>query len=207
MPALPPVDGFVRIVCSGTYNTKTWANIFYANVSPGSAISSADLQAIATAVSGLWNTNFAPSLSNLVSLTQVAVTDIGSDTGLTELDTTVHAGSQAGNSASPQVCLLLSWKIARRYRGGHPRTYLPGVIEADVDGAGVVTGARQTALNTACTNWRAGINGIALSGSSPVLSVVHYVKNGVVQSTPTVDDVLSGRCSPLVATQRRRLRS
>jgi hypothetical protein len=196
----------VRIALTGTYGVKTWANVFHAIVDDTGPVGSSDLAGIAGATSTAWSTHLSPSLSNAIALTQVAATDLTSDTGLTELDTSVHTGGQAGNASPPQVALLLSWKIARRYRGGHPRTYLPGVIEADVDNYGAVIAARQTALNTGATNFRLAINSVVVAGGTPRMAVVHYYRNGVIQATPTVDEVLSGRCSPLVATQRRRLR-
>lgn len=205
MPVLPPADGVARVVISGQWDTKAWANIFHVRCAPG-PIPQGQLDEIVTIFHNWWSTSIAPHVSNAVSVDQVQAVDIGSSTGAVSTNSVVIVGGVAGNAYPPNTSFLINWKINRRYRGGHPRTYLPGPTQNDSNTAGVVLPGSITAMNTAAN---ALINNLLLGTTLPggyALSTVHYHLGHVLLTVPIVDAIQAGTCNGKLATQRRRLR-
>lgn len=207
MPALPDVPGLLRVTFQGTLGTLTWANVMHVGYDLADTITQADADAMANSAHGAYNNRIMPQLHSSVTLGQVTVVDLSSTSGVSAINTDGGGGGQAASVSPLSVAFLVNWKIARRYRGGHARSYLPGVSEADVDGSGIILGTRRTALNTALGQFIADIAATAGGPTNPHLAVVHYFKDGVLQSSPTVDPIVSGSCNIICGTQRRRLRA
>jgi hypothetical protein len=116
------------------------------------------------------------------------------------------AGLASGTTAPANLAVVISWQIGRRYRGGHPRTYLPGPItEYTLDH---VHWSQPTvdSFTTNAGSYLGRINGIVVATFGPFrLVCVHYKHAHAALIPPAVDNVLSGRCNPLIGTMRRRL--
>lgn len=170
---LPDVPGGVKIRLLGTMSGNAkWANVLHAKVS--APLTTTLANTAATAIKGYWASDLAPQIHNTVSLTTVEVTDISSRTGAQGTDTTGSAGTAALQVAPNSVAACLTFKIVNRYRGGHPRMYLPGVrqdwvINGSSWGSGVAL-----AYQTAGRAFLAHINGMIAGGLVWQLAAVSY---------------------------------
>ena len=205
MAALPDIPGLVRVAVHGTLpNSKKWANVFHCSYTPGDLT-----QAQADAFVAHFRTaygNFQTVISGAVGVNEIVLTDLADVTGVTAVDTTAFSGAHSGDMEPPNVCYLVSWKIARRYRGGHSRTYIPGAIADQVDAGGALVSGTLGALQTAADAFLADLDGVSVPFATSKLMVPHYTLNGVRVSVPEVDQVTAAKASPLIATQRRRVR-
>jgi hypothetical protein len=172
----------------------------------GTAVTTAQLTTLAALVSAQWNTNLKPLTPAGIALTLVEVEDLGHP------DTVpgVWAGNIAGTNAQPaqpaEVATLINFAIARRYRGGKPRVYLPMGPSASLSSPIQWNGAWVTSVNG---GWAAFITGI-ISGSGSGAAVdkqvsVSYFNDKAPRATPVIDDVLSATASQVPASQRRRM--
>lgn len=209
MPALAPIPGVARVVVSGTYSIRTWANIFHVALLSGDPMSQAVVDDIAATVYDAYGTNLMSRLPAAAVATQCLATDLGSDQGLAGVASGNKVGTETGNPVSLNSGLLVNWRIAKRYRGGHPRTYLPGAVEDDVDGPGVIIAAAVTEVTTGANAFIAAL--VGNTGAAGVLQLVtpHYVVNNTPIQPPVVPEtspILSGTCNKTIASQRRRVR-
>lgn len=129
-------------------------------------------------------------------------TDWGSDTGLTYNSVGTYEGEVGSNGTlqPPNVAALISGQVGIRYRGGHPRIYLPYV------GASALTDEYSDSLSPSavesCTSAYTDLQSIMSTGSG------YRIMNQVLYRRKT-GDVLrwdSFVVNGLLATQRRRLR-
>jgi hypothetical protein len=211
MPALPNAPGVLRLRLIGTVNGSPWNSVQHARFS-GTAPSDAELQTVGTAVGTAWNDAIAQLCANTVALSQVEVTD------LTELDagvglaTTAHPGLRAGTANANQVAMVASYKIHVRYRGGHPRTYWPAGVQADITGGKTWSGAFLTLAQGACVDYVGNINAIQLGGGSLTFCAVSYYSGKdpvtglpTLRPNPVNYTVTTVAVHPRVDTMRSRL--
>lgn len=206
MAALPPVVGVARVAVSGTNHDQPWANVFHVKIGTGFAMSSAGVTTFATAFANAYTTALYPIMSQQCGARECTVIQLESDTAPSASVAVTGAGAVTGDIAPLSTAKLLKWNISRRYRGGHPRTYLSGVPENDLaaDGRLYLPGA-VTGTQNAASNFLSAVNALTAEGEDISLCTVHYVKNNAVLATPLVDDILSVIAQPEIATQRRRL--
>lgn len=205
MPSLPNVNGVARFTVTGHQGTEKWANIFHIAGLTGPWTQGEMTTAVAQ-LGTIYSNRFGASLSSAGGLDQVDGIDLTNSTGVIARNTTTHAFTGGAASTSPNVAFVLHWAIARHYRGGHPRTYLPCVQEADVDVSGNVSAGTKGNINAAAALFLSDITtNITVGGVGAVLCAVHYYKDKVLLSTPLVDNITLGTCRNVVGTQRRRL--
>lgn len=166
------------------------SNIFYGLLVGGAPSSPTNLSNVAT---GMFTAIFAgsPALKDVIastwSLESIETFDNSGGTNFF-VDPTASPMAGGGGSLPPQVSTAISWPIASRYRGGHPRTYLPGVLIADESTPGsrmMSTGAQAAKLNAA-TNFLTSANSIVpSSGVTFTLGTIRASSHGA-QLTPPV---------------------
>jgi hypothetical protein len=153
----------------------------------------------AAAVLAAWKVGSGPlsRLSNLIAMTGVRATDIGSSNGgiATVSDTTVGGQSTASALATRAACALVQWNGGTRSRSSRGRLYYGPIMETDIttDGA-TLGGTNASQFGTAMTNFRT-----SLSGSGYGLVVLS-------RKLSTAFPVTSSIVEPIIATQRRRIR-
>lgn len=208
---LPDAAQIIQFVMGGTHNGYPWLNVGYLQYT-GIAPTVADLNSIGTAIGNAWNTNIAPLCHANVTMQSVNLTDltnrgaaISAVTGLN------HPGTRAGTDVPNQVAAVISWKINHRYRGGHPRSYWPAGVQADITSGRSWASAFQTAATAAAGAFRTALNAITY-GSSTVRMVsmnfyTHDPTTGkpIYVGTPVPYTIQSALCHGRVDTQRRRL--
>lgn len=207
MPPLPNVPGVTKIEISGTYHDTQWLNIFYTGYS-GSAPPAGSLSSYqgswATAVEDAYGAEM--SVDN--ELTGWKITDLATDVGAVVEGSFSTFGSRTGDFQPANVCMVASLEISRRYRGGHPRKYLPwGTSGTMASGStkdwdsGFVTDC-QSKFDTMIANF----TGVTFGGTTWNNNVnVSYRSGGVVRTAAQVDVVTSAIVRTRICSQRRRL--
>jgi hypothetical protein len=104
---------------------------------------------IATDINSQWVIHMKPVVSNEFFLQRVDVTDLGTADGATNYYGVPQGGAVAATVLPPNDCIVIQHHIGRRFRGGHPRTYLSGVAESDVTNDGHLVGGVGSAWLTA----------------------------------------------------------
>lgn len=97
---------------------------FYLSYS-GSAPTGANCDTLATDISASFGSRLAGEMSQNFALSEVDVLDIASNSGLSGQWNGTINGGQSGQPLPLQVATNIEFGLARRYRGGKPRIYLP----------------------------------------------------------------------------------
>ena len=123
MPALPAVPNVLKVTLVGAAALDVDIVTRFFIGFAGSEPSVGQLSTFDVAVGNAWNTNLAAWAAASFTLTEVNSVDLTSATAAASDDAVSHAGSRAGSGNANDDCFVMSYEIARRYRGGHPRGY------------------------------------------------------------------------------------
>jgi hypothetical protein len=206
-PPIPP--GIARVAISGLYLGHKWASVYYLQLT-GSAIVAADLNTLSGDIAAAWNTRYNANLSNNVSITQVAIVYIPSVGNEVNGSWT---GSHAGTAGSSDVenagtCAVINWKISAYYRGGHPRTYLPGLLNANITNGSQIGSGELTNLATASTGFLADNNGFTTTNISGVaMGTLSYAHANTWRNPPIFRPYTGCSIRGVIGSQRRRVLS
>lgn len=205
---LPDAAGIVKIRLLGkTVGGTNWANVLHAQVT--GALSTPTLNTVATSIRGYWTSDLAPWIVTGTTLTTVELTDLSTRSGAQGLDQVGAAGTLAGAPAGANVAACLTLKIPNRYRGGHPRMYLPGVgSAASINGVTWSTGVAGN-YTTGGRAFLAHINALITGSTTWKLCAVSYFhKVGGIEaykSPPDIYVISDIICHTRVDSMRRRL--
>lgn len=185
----------------------------------GSVPTATELDTFCTSISSAWNTNLKSFAFSDVTLTSVEAIDLSSGTGASGLWTGAIAGTNTGEPLPANAAFIVKFLIDRRYRGGHPKVYLPYLVAESLDSvqewlsataAGLVTAfaAFMTDLLTDGWSGAGGMEHVAVSffhGFTNFLeSSGRYRAIPTARSTPVVDIIHGYAANPKVGSQRRR---
>lgn len=205
MPPLPAVPGVLRVAVEGLFGVANWANVFHVQYT-GDVLDDTNAGFFASDFLAAYSDNFKALMSTAWSTEQCNVTDLSSDTAGQGTDATHTAGTHSGDILSAQSAIVISWKISRRYRGGHPRTYLCGITQDRLTSSTHVTGAFADDVHDAAVAFAADVEALATpSAHTWKLACVHYMKDKAPLDEPTVDVFTSATVDSRVDSQRRRL--
>lgn len=222
MPALPSVPGVVRIDLTYTRggdphltNRTFWRYT-------GGAPSNSDMDALATDLAGLWSAAFAGLCSTDVTFTNVKCTDLSSPSGGQGSAAVSHDGTRGGATLSVNDCVVINFQIARRYRGGKPKTFNPFGVSTDMVNDRTWGSIFLIEVNEAWALWQSDIGGAVVGtttmGAQCNVSYYHgfaSVQNPVTlrwrniptpRTAPDVDTIASFSANAIIGSQRRRLR-
>jgi len=121
LPASPCVR--VRLGYTASAGTEMGSR-FYLSYS-GAAPTAANCLTLATDIATAQGTHLAPYCYQLISLTEVDVLDIATDSGAHGTYAASNAGGLSGGTLTANAAVNVEYDIARRYRGGKPRMFLP----------------------------------------------------------------------------------
>ena len=163
---LNPVPNVLRVVLEGFVDTSSadtlWANVLHFTYS-GTAPSNAVCTTIGTSIATAWATNMAPECPSPTTLQVVTVTDLTSPTSGEGEALVLHPGTRGDDSIPANAAVLISYPSALRYKGGHPRTYLYVLGNADLLGA---TNWSTAATAEVQTHWQAFLSAAAAVSAS-----------------------------------------
>lgn len=165
----------------------------------------AQLQDFQTAFDPLWLAIWEYTGSADANYKSCYVTDWTSDTGLQTPPVADYseAGSQSGY-AGAQVAELISIRVPQRYRGGHPRIYLPAIGAGALTSMSTInptyTADQATAYETMITT----LNTLGSGSGGPYSQVVYRFRDNEAKATLLTPSSIF--VNDELATQRRRLR-
>lgn len=123
MPALPDVNKVVRCALVATlgsdFDVVTRFFIRYAGTAP----TNSDLDEFAADISEAYNADLKGDIDADTVLKEIECVDLSSPSAAVGLWTGSITGTHSGTPLPANVCMVVSYQIARRYRGGHPRGY------------------------------------------------------------------------------------
>jgi hypothetical protein len=219
MPALPAAGKVVRCDLFFTYSTnlRVRDRIYFNYTGAGPSV--ADLNTLAATISSAWNTQMSPQQNSSAVLTQIQLTDLVSSTGAQTVLTVSRTGTLAGAALPSATAMIIKFRIARRYRGGHPRFYLVGRVAQDETNQSAWLSASGSAVAVA---WAAFI-AACIAGPPASLGTMAHVNVSYflgftnktfasgrtravpnVRATPVVDVVTSYSVNLTMGSQRRR---
>lgn len=223
MTPLPAVQNVLQVTFKFSYGQDldviTRFHVQYAAATIIQGDINAYAQDQATNASATW----ASSMHPLVTLTLVTAVDLNSPTGLVGNSTTTVPGTRTGAELPASTCVLTNSHVARRYRGGKPRNYLPWGIATDLVDP-------QHWNPTAISGFQGGVNSLVTRLQNPhgslaglaLVNVSYYqgstgkvvgddpkYQHGITIPTkrpvPQVDPIGLVLVNPRPGTQRRRL--
>lgn len=221
MPARPPVTNVLQVVLKHESDTadQDIVNRFYLQFS-GTPPVSADLVEFAQDVSEEWTTYCAPEAKSTLKLSEVSVEDLTSPTSAVGiLGGLAIAGTRSGPELSAGAAVCMQQKIARRYRGGHPRQYLMWGTQLDLATTSAWLTASAAEFEVQWLDFITHVLADAWTGATLLNQVNvsyysgftnHTYPSGRTRAIPTlrvsplVDPILGYNTNPRVASQRRR---
>ena len=201
-------DGTARVAIQGTHRGTNWANVFWCNLSGGATAPQADLDAWLTSFANAAKANLYTPCVNTVTFVQAKATLFQS--GGTVLQS-LSAMTGTGGAAVAEIddnsaCYVVSWTSSVYWRGGKPRTYLPGVQQgSSTDGHTLVAGDR-TAVAADAAAFRTAVNALthgAITATS--LGFVSFNSGNTARPSPLFFNVTGATVHGRLGSQRRRL--
>jgi hypothetical protein len=222
MPALPPAASVVKIAMKCTSGSDLdMVNRVFMQYS-GTAPTVAQLNTFAAAVAAAWASELSAAYTTEKTLVAVTVEDLTSSTAAVGAWAGANAGVLGGGDLPLGVCVMLNFAIARRYRGGKPRSYFSWGSQADLSGDQTWLGSALTAFlgyyNTFITQVKAAPWAGATITDQVNVSYYEGFTNFTgptgrdrARSTPragaaVVDAITAVSANPRYASQRRRNR-
>jgi hypothetical protein len=220
MPALPNVPAVIRLSIRQTLSEDLDViNRLFVHYT-GTAPNTSQLVTFAQAVGTAWAARLFANLSHELVGVGVTATDLSSasspevDVPFTGSGASVVASTPAGTA------FVISHKMARRYRGGHPRTYIAGLPNDQMADAQTWTTTLINALRTDFSNFIADVAAAGWTGAGVIdpVNVSYYAgftnhtyPSGRVRPIPNlrpggplVDLITDHLPNARVASQRRR---
>lgn len=207
MPTTPLfLPGLVKVDHHMSYAGREWHVIrwlFYGI----SDFSDAELTTIATGAQAAFTPLFNFTSQHNV-LDGTTVTDFSSDMGLSHTITAGGVGEETSADLPIQVACEIEWKIRRRYRGGHPKTFLSAMTEGQLDGIDQWATTFIAALETAAAAYIIAMQAVDVVRASvdyfPNLVNVSKFLHGVERLALVIDPIVGAVVNGTTASQRRR---
>jgi len=207
MPALEPVAQTLKVVMNGTTTAgRNWAIITHW-LYTGSAPSDGNCDGFAVNFMNAWVTEMIPLQCTDMSTASCQVTDLtSSSSGQGSYDHVV-AGTRSGDVIPAGASMLAQYSQALRWRGGHPRQYLPVGVTTDLLNTSEWTAGFTTTCATAWSAVLGTFTGATQGGTTISQQGMASYRSGRVDRVPGlfVPITFSG-CSEVVASQRKRTR-
>lgn len=221
MAPLPAAAGVLQLAVKGTFlGGSTWLSRVYVHYS-GTAPTNAQLATFLTAVDTAWGTNMQPLQDGDTNTTEFNVIDLTSATSAVADKIVSRTGSRAGTTLPADVCAVISYEIARRYRGGHPRGYWRMGTATDESTPRIWGTAAVTAFKSGYDAWMTAVIAAGWTGAGTLSQVNVSYFNGftvvtnpitgrarnvpTLRVSPVIDTVQSTICRTTYGTQRRRI--
>lgn len=198
----------VQLQYSFDFHDPLALNTFYCYGAGVEGATAAELDDFTAAVGTEWSTaGLEGYMSSTHSLLNVWCADWSGPTGNEGLSLINTPGDEGGAALTAQACVLVNFEVPLRYRGGHPRLYMPlGTVDSmstPILWLSDFVSNLQGAFNT-FFSW---VNEQEIGGS-PITWSLYRTRQKVadVLQPPSHYPVSSPTVSPVPATIRRRVR-
>jgi len=131
MPPLPSVPHVLVIQLKfivGNANVLSRGHVSYASAAP----SRDDLNQYAANIDAETGAHLLPLFSTQVKTSEIMVTDLTSTSAARGIAPSRQVGTRRGLPNGAAVAALINFRVARRYRGGKPRVYVPFFVSSDL---------------------------------------------------------------------------
>jgi len=200
----------VRVAISGKNFGNNWANIFHCQFTTSSSIAQSDLDSWLNTFQAQYKTSFAARMNANATYAQSSATLYTPGGGVLQSNVAMTGtGSHGGTAVTDAtMCKVISWLSTVYWRGGKPRTYVPGIETGDLaaSSASVLANAEITAMTTAATGFRTAVNAMTqgtITGTT--LGFVSFQSGNVVRPTPLFFAYTGAKVHSRAGTQRRRM--
>jgi hypothetical protein len=220
MPPLPDVAKVLRIeytfLLDEDINAKTRHFVRYS----GSAPTNAQLDTFCDDIATAFTAHLDDNMATTYSVKGIKATDLSSSTAALGENTDELPGTRSGAIVSAAACVVISRRVARRFRGGHSRMYWPFGVAGDLHDAqtwgdvfiaGVQSDwdAFSTDLFAAGWSGAGSLDGVAVSyyeGFTVFTGTTGRARNiSTPRVTPLVDTLTSDVVRTGIGSQRGRL--
>lgn len=222
MPGLPAAPGVValdhRFTLGADQNVNSTLHFRYTGAAPDTT----GLAALATAVQNQWVTSMQGHTPRAVTLNEIIARDLSDPVKPVGINSTASAGVGSASGMGPaSAALVIGYKIARRYRGGHPRGYWPLMTAGDLATPGSWSAASIADKQTAFEAYITGLSGITSGAALGAQCSVSFYNGGAyvtvagrkkpkyvatLRDVPVVDNITVRTYATRVGSQRRRLK-
>jgi len=219
MPPLPAVAKVVRVdfhmADAGDTNVQNREFFQYSGT-----LSLTDATTWLANIVTAWNTFIHANCSTSFSTVFAELTDLSSNTAAQVQNSTAVSGTSASAPLPLGTAMVIKKLIARRYRGGHPRLYLSGMVAPYLSSATAwnaatlasVVAGYNTFVAAAIANTNPAAIGTIIHVNVSFFSgyVNHTFPSGRVKAipspraTPLVDLIVGTAGNPAPTSQRRR---
>lgn len=220
MPALPSVPGVLKCQLNFLVGSDPSALCRFFIHYSGTAPVSTDAAAFATILRTSWASQMSPFMVPPNALTSTFVEDLSSASGAIGTDSTTVVGTDAGSPTPAQSALMIGFQIARRYRGGKPKIFLPIGDSANINTNGTWKAALLALVTPAWAQFMTDVKAGGWTGAGTLTHVnvsyyqgftvvtnpvTHRARNvPTLRGAPVVDTVTGYATEATIANQRRR---
>lgn len=157
------VPGVTLTSTSGLIGAQPWAVVHHWQFGTQTTRwVQADLDLLAATIVSQWIVNFGALMATNVSVHNCVASDLTDAQSLQGSDlTTGTPGTMPGNHDPASACVLVRNQITSRYRGGHPRTYLPFLAASSMDNENTWNPTLVSNVQTSMHAWVAAVTGAA----------------------------------------------
>jgi hypothetical protein len=214
-----PASPCVRVKLDYTNADGTLAGSRFYLSYAGSAPSATTCGTLATDIATAWNTDLAQIVNTGDSLTNVDVEDIATTLGLHGSAAVSHAGTYSGSGMAAQCANNVEFDIARRYRGGKPRMFLPAPSTSALNNVSTWDSTFITLSNTQMLAFFTAVEALSIGSLGALQHVNLSFYEGFTnvtnssgrtraapkyRSTALVDTVTGYATKAVIGSQRRR---
>lgn len=220
MAQLPNVERCVRInipiSVAGNSHCLNRIFIHYSGTTP----TGSDLNTFCNSVATAWGTNL-KSLANTNTIQgPITAQELSTNSGPIGAGTTSNTGTRTGTSLTAATSVNVRFQIARRYRGGKPKVFLPFGVVGDLSNQTLWGSSFVSAVGTGWANFMTAVLAAGWSGAgtlehenvsyySGFTAVVNpitgrYRNVPTLRATPVQDTITGYSVDSQVGSQRRR---
>lgn len=220
MPALPPVPNVIRVRAVWTIMGKANQGARWFYLYSGSAPTTAALGTFGGLLQTQYLAHMVPNVNAGVTLTEWVLEDLSISTGAVAVVASNTPGTAVNNNISPATSVVTVYEVARRYRGGRPKTFWPPPGEDAIGTNGLFTPGFVSTFQTAQGNVIQAPVAATAGGTTITnhVNVSYYEGFTVVtepisgrarnapklRSSPLVEAVVGATVQPYVGSMRRR---
>lgn len=202
-----PGVGMIKMVNSGNSGGTEWANILWLATDTSATPTEDDLTALVDAWITDWEENIFTHLSTAFHFTNCQAVMFLSDSSELVSDNAVDfAGTDETGVLPANAAMVLSWGISAYYRGGKPRTYLPGIPLSFQESPNSFTSGSLTEIAGGAASLLSEINSYTTSPFDGVqLGVLSFSTGGAYRADALFRPYTGVGVHPRIDSQRRRL--
>jgi hypothetical protein len=208
--ALPPIANVIKFIWNWAGPAARIAkNIMYAKISGGTGSTSDPIflnNAANSMMTAVGNAVFGTFISSHWTLTNITAKDVGGTSAQAVSTAGSLVGGVSGDTLAPGTAVALSWQIAESYRGGKPRSYLPGIPNTaqNSQGESALLPSYATSLESAGSTFMNYFNTHTVAGTTVTLGTVSYHTSHAVRPSPLFYTYIGVRVHERLDSQRRR---